>query len=85
MRYVLNPNLYHIIKDGQLLVTLSDPNRDEIYSFEGPAIQILSELFSSKEISIANMEKLAASYGAPREDIESLWNFCLTEEFILSA
>lgn len=83
--FKINPDLIHKIESAELLMTFTDPDRNEIYTFEGPASLILQKCLKLPSINPEIFAQLALPFEASTEEIEGLWKYCLDQKIFLSA
>ena len=64
----------------------TEPNRNEVYEFEGSSIKLLDDLIREGTFTLEKVRSLGQKYSANEEDIKSLWDFCVGEKiFILES
>lgn len=83
--YQFDPNYIHKMKNDKLLLISTEIDKNDLFEFDGPASQILSDLLNQQRADLDQMIAFSESVGATTDDAQALWNFCLEKKIIIKA
>lgn len=83
--YKFDPNHVHKHQNQKLFFTSTDPDKNEVFEFEGLSSDLLSKLIVKQNFTFETALLFLQDSNANVEDLDTLWKFCLERRIIIPA
>lgn len=83
--FKFHPNYVHKTQVQKLLLVSTEPDRNEVYEFEGISSTILIFFILEDQFTFGMAETIVKQQNADPKDLKVLWDFCIEEKLIIPA